>query len=846
MASYIEFLAKTIHLPATAPTLAALSLAGLAAGQLHDRFSPSEANASPGQPDQSDESRPDAASGEEGLSPAVQVAPEPNASLEFAHSFLPETIIPIVQTVEKAGLVPSLGIPLPPPVKNAVLSTPVPQPPTTVAVAPELVQSALSESLGYQNLLDQSDRNNQNRSLSATPPPRTSLSLHGGDLTNHWSQPYVMVLAELGIVQGLPDGRFEPDRPITRAELADLLQRSFSSSALSLADISPANISPANISKRALTGSPRFQDVSAKHWAAASIDRAYLMGLFPETEANGFFHPDFPASRRVTWGAIVQGLDLSSSRQHGALMQAWQLSLSHPVGQKVDQEPEIQESPQTNSHDTNSHDTNSQGMDATLAELNLPITRAETIALLYHALTLSNPELGDRLARANSVLSAGEVESLTLNFQATNPATADQPSVQSLPAEKQQALDPSQGSQGSQGSQRQTDRERSGLGSADILINPPLLVAANMGGDTVAIEPLLAPMPPPLTSNTERLDPEFSPALPVLAQGGSPSRSSVESALLSPNPSAPLPATDVNETYTLGAGDRIFVEVFGLPQYSQEYQVLVDGSLNLPRAGRMVVEGMSLAQTEALIYGQYSRYYRQPATSVVLVQPRSLQIAITGAVNRPGVYRLSPEGGSQFPSVTQAIQEAGGIGAKANLRNVELQRAQRDGSLQTLEVNLWELLQSGNLSQDISLRDGDRLRIPEAQALTPEELSKISTANFSPETIEVSVVGSATEAPGTLQVSPNTPLSQVVLAAGGFNDRKESRLVSLVRLHPNGTVEQRQIEVPLSGEVNENTNPILQHQDVVILDRSKGAIARERATGFLGNLLRVIPFFSFF
>ena len=613
-----------------------------------------------------------------------------------------------------------------------------------------------------------------------------------------------------------------------------------------------------------------------KHWASASIDRAYLMGLFPETEANGFFHPDRPASRRVTWGAIVQGLDLSSSRQHGALMQAWQLSLSNLVDQKIeqkaDQETEIQESPHTSSHHTNSHDINAhdtnaqdinahdtkpQGMDVTLAELNLPITRAETIALLYHALALNNPELGDRLARANSVLSAahttqtpgGEVESLVVNFQAPNPATAEQAFVQSLPAEKEQALDPSQGSQGSQSSQssqssqRQTDRERSGLGSADILINPPLLVAANMGGDAVTIEPLLAPMPPPLTSNTERLDPEFSP---VLAQGGSPPLSSVESALLSPNPSAPLPATDVNETYTLGAGDRIFVEVFGLPQYSQEYQVLVDGSLNLPRAGRMVVEGMSLAQAEALIYGRYSRYYRQPATSVVLVQPRSLQIAITGAVNRPGVYRLSPEGGGQFPSVTQAIQEAGGIGAKANLRNVELQRAQRDGSLQTLEVNLWELLQSGNLSQDVSLRDGDRLRIPEAQALTPEELSKISTANFSPETIEVSVVGSATEAPGTLQVSPNTPLSQVVLAAGGFNDRKESRLVSLVRLHPNGTVEQRQIEVPLSGEVNENTNPILQHQDVVILDRSKGAIARERATGFLGNLLRVIPFFSFF
>ena len=775
MASYLEFLAKTIHLPATAPTLAVLSLAGLAAGQLHDRLSPPEPKASPRQTDQP---RPQAESGEEGLSPAAQVAPEPNTSLEFSPSFSPEAM---VQVFAKASALPNIGIPLPPPLTDADLSSPAPvsRPPATVAVAPTLVRSALSESLGYQNLLDQSD---QSRSLSAAASPQKTL--HGADLVHHWSQPYVMALAEVGIVQGLPDGRFEPDRPITRAELADLLQRSFSQPAFSQ------------------TGFPAFQDVSAEHWAYASIDRAYSMGFFPETEAQGFFHPDLPASRRVTWGAIVEGLDLSSSRQHGALMQAWQSSLSH----EANRETEIQDSHARN-----------PGRDATLAELNQPMTRAETIALLYHALALTDTDIGHRLAKTNLENSANFANLTPSRDSEANPAFATE-----------------------------VKGDRVGLGSSDILLDPPILVAANVGGEASAIEPLLTPMPPPLNPATERIEPEFSPpALPVLAQQTG-QRPAVESALSSPNRSTRLAATEVNETYTLGAGDRIFVEVFGLPQYSQEYQVLVDGSLNLPRAGRMIVEGMSLAETEALIYGRYSRYYRQPATSVVLTQPRSLQVAITGAVNRPGVYRLSPEGGSQFPSVTQAIQEAGGIGAKANLRNIELERSQRDGSLQTLEVNLWELLQSGNLSQDISLRDGDRLRIPEAQALPPEELSKISTANFSPETIEVSVVGSATETPGTIQVSPNTPLSQVVLAAGGFNDRKDSRLVSLIRLHPNGTVEQRQIEVAISGEVNENTNPILQHQDVVILDRSKGAIARERTMGFLGNLLRVIPFFNFF
>ncbi|NEP20166.1 MAG: hypothetical protein F6J97_25330, partial [Leptolyngbya sp. SIO4C1] len=37
--------------------------------------------------------------------------------------------------------------------------------------------------------------------------------------------------------------------------------------------------------------------------------------------------------------------------------------------------------------------------------------------------------------------------------------------------------------------------------------------------------------------------------------------------------------------YTLGAGDRIQVDILRVPQYSGEHEVLIDGTLNLPVVG---------------------------------------------------------------------------------------------------------------------------------------------------------------------------------------------------------------------------------------------------------------------
>ncbi len=201
---------------------------------------------------------------------------------------------------------------------------------------------------------------------------------------------------------------------------------------------------------------------------------------------------------------------------------------------------------------------------------------------------------------------------------------------------------------------------------------------------------------------------------------------------------------------------------------------------------------------------------------------RPVSIAIVGEVNRPGNYTLAERGGAsdrsaKLPSITRAIKEAGGIKPFANIRQIEVRRLTRAGTQQIFNVDLWQLLQTGDINQDLILQDGDTVIRPTATAVNAAEATQLATANFSPDTIQVSVVGEV-GVPGFVKVPPNTPLNQAVLAAGGFKSgRADTGSVSLVRLNPDGTVVQRTIKINFSQGINEEGNPMLRNNDIVLV-----------------------------
>lgn len=289
--------------------------------------------------------------------------------------------------------------------------------------------------------------------------------------------------------------------------------------------------------------------------------------------------------------------------------------------------------------------------------------------------------------------------------------------------------------------------------------------------------------------------------------------------------------------YFLGFGDRLHVEIFGFPDYAGDFRVLSDGSVHLALVGNVSVKGLTLQQASDKIAVSYQQYIHQPFVDLDLIELRPIRLVVAGQVNRPGSYALENGVDTDPITLTKAIQMAGGITQRANIREIQVTRslASANGQMQQADVNLWSLIESGDISQDPLLQDGDVVVIPEADALEIAEATRVAAANFSPESININVVGEV-EDPGTVAVPLNAPMNQALLAAGGFTNRAVEGEVELVRLNSNGTISRREIDIDFSQDVNEAFNPILQANDTILVRETGLSQTADRASLILSPL----------
>jgi polysaccharide export outer membrane protein len=305
--------------------------------------------------------------------------------------------------------------------------------------------------------------------------------------------------------------------------------------------------------------------------------------------------------------------------------------------------------------------------------------------------------------------------------------------------------------------------------------------------------------------------------------GASPAQRSVVEVAKLP----PFQGASAEAAYTLGAGDRVRVEILQLPQYSGEHEVLVNGSLNLPQIGSLSVRGMTLEQAARSIASKYAiaRILRQPRVTVTLLVARPLRIGIAGEIHRPGSYLL-PIQGFQLPTVTQALQVAGGITQAADLRKVQVSRRQRSGAEQAIAVDLWQLLQAGDLRNDLTLRDGDTIFIPTATGINLAETPQLASASFSgdkTQPITIAVLGEVRQ-PGTHPLrgensSGGLPtVTQAIEVAGGINPLADVHKIQIRRLTKTGAAQIVEIDLwklLQSGDFQQDL--ILQNGDTIFV-----------------------------
>lgn len=216
---------------------------------------------------------------------------------------------------------------------------------------------------------------------------------------------------------------------------------------------------------------------------------------------------------------------------------------------------------------------------------------------------------------------------------------------------------------------------------------------------------------------------------PGLAQTPQPPRANP---VLPTAPSVSPAPILVDEGYLLGPGDKLKLDIFSVPEYSGDYQVLADGTLNLPLAGSVSVQGLTLKQASSAIAVKFREWLTRPVITVSLTASRPIQVTVSGEVPRPGSYTTTlTESG--IPTLTKMVQLAGGVSQSADLRQVQLirRRPGKNAGLQTVKVDLRQLLQSGDISQDLPLRDGDRIVIPAATAVNVDEANLIANSSIS-------------------------------------------------------------------------------------------------------------------
>ena len=134
----------------------------------------------------------------------------------------------------------------------------------------------------------------------------------------------------------------------------------------------------------------------------------------------------------------------------------------------------------------------------------------------------------------------------------------------------------------------------------------------------------------------------------ALAEGRSPlSQNSTQNPIAVFDPatrSATQSAPDLaaeSDGYILGAGDRVKVDFFNASEYTAEFPVLSNGTIQFPLVGAINVRGISLTDAGTRISARFKPYFKRSIATVTLITARPLGVSISGEVNRPGSYTLS-------------------------------------------------------------------------------------------------------------------------------------------------------------------------------------------------------------
>ena len=177
------------------------------------------------------------------------------------------------------------------------------------------------------------------------------------------------------------------------------------------------------------------------------------------------------------------------------------------------------------------------------------------------------------------------------------------------------------------------------------------------------------------------------------------------------------PDEDDYSQYRVGPRDILNITVWGHPELtipagqfrSAETAGNVvgeDGTIFYPFAGVVQAAGRTVEEIREELTRKLSRFIENVQLDVRVAGYRSQRVYVVGEVSRPGIQLVK-----DIPlTVLEAINNAEGATSEADLRNITLTRDDK-----TYSINLLSLYEGGDVTQNVLLKHGDVLNVPDNQ-----------------------------------------------------------------------------------------------------------------------------------
>jgi polysaccharide biosynthesis/export protein len=164
------------------------------------------------------------------------------------------------------------------------------------------------------------------------------------------------------------------------------------------------------------------------------------------------------------------------------------------------------------------------------------------------------------------------------------------------------------------------------------------------------------------------------------------------------------------DDYVIGPGDTVQIFVWRNPELTVTVAVRPDGKITTPLVENMVAVGKSPSQLAHDIEEVLSQYVREPQVNVILGSAVSTfsQVKVVGEVKNPQAMPFR-----EGLKVLDVVLAAGGLTEFAAPNRARIVR-QVDGKNVETRIKLGDLMNDGDLRQNIEMKPGDIFIIPQS------------------------------------------------------------------------------------------------------------------------------------